>query len=200
MVGQRFARLLVQEMVKHASGRTCCLCRCDCGNFTTVETSNIRRGLTRSCGCLRSETAGKSTVRHGMSRTREHSSWKSMKQRCCNPQSPFYHRYGARGITICKRWEDFENFYADMGPKPIGMSLDRIDNDKGYSPENCRWATAQQQARNRSNNTILTIDGQSRTISEWCDLNGIKRTTVIQRIRSGADIVSALTRPIEAMS
>lgn len=123
-------------------------CICDCNTLVTVYLENLKRGLTKSCGCYFKEA--KHNFKHGMSKSKERNIWNSMIQRCHNKNTKAFKNYGARGITVCDEWKnDFEIFYNDMGPKIDGISLDRIDNDKGYSKKNCRWATRKQQANNR---------------------------------------------------
>lgn len=117
-----------------------------------------------------------------------------MVQRCTNPKSPAYHRYGGRGIEICARWRHFKHFLEDMGPRPIGTSLDREDNDKGYEPGNCRWATQRAQMRNTSRNKHIEIDGVVKTLAEWCDIYGVDAQTVTNRVqRRGVSWAQAFT-------
>lgn len=125
-------------------------------------------------------------VKHGMSAREEYGIWNHMRQRCHNPKNDRYASYGGRGIKVCDRWrESFENFYADMGPRPPGAQLDRVDNDKGYSPENCRWATRKEQQNNTRANRIVEFNGERRTIAEWASLRGLPYARVQTRLHRG---------------
>jgi len=154
LAGQRFGRLVVERRVdndKH--GGTRWLCTCDCGKSHVCLPSNLRGGRTKSCGCLNKETATKTCITHGMSGTKEYVTWRNMKTRCENPNSTRWEYYGGRGITICREWlYSFEAFYQDMGDKPEGLSLDRIDVNGDYELSNCRWATQSEQCLNQRRN------------------------------------------------
>lgn len=153
LAGQQFGRWTV---VTYAGGR-CWVCRCSCGTTRNVSANSLLKGVSNSCGCYRRADTIKRSTTHGMSKTPIHTTWKNIMQRCYNPNNPGYPDYGGRGIKVCDRWHTFENFYADMGAKPEGMSLDRINVDGGYEPDNCRWADKYIQARNKRNS--ITIEG-----------------------------------------
>lgn len=157
--GQVFGRLAALRSVPNKGRRTYWLCRCTCGTECEVQTSKLRNGHTRSCGCLLIDTLRIQKRRHGACVDgrirREYWSWHNAKRRCSDPNNEKFHRYGARGISMCPEWlNDFGAFFAHMGPCPDRHTLDRIDNDKGYEPGNCRWATASQQAFNRDNKQL----------------------------------------------
>lgn len=143
--GTQFGRLTV--LADRQRGDTAVLCRCECGAEVSVKVVNLGRSRN-SCGCLK-RGAGNGRYSHGMAGTKIYNIWADMVGRCTRPTHMRYADYGGRGITVCERWLDFANFYADMGDRPPGRSLDRRDNDQGYSPENCRWATLSDQARNK---------------------------------------------------
>jgi hypothetical protein len=166
------------------SMRSSARCRCSCGTWKTVLLSNLSSGKTVSCGCFRRDWASDNSRTHGRSKTPEHGIWLGIKRRCLDPTNPAYDRYGGRGITICERWLQFENFYADMGPRPEpSLSIDRVKNDLGYSPDNCIWATRKEQANNTRRNVILTHNGQTMTASQWVPVVGISSSTITQRKR-----------------
>lgn len=160
LTGHRFGRLLVLERATSVTRHTRWLCRCDCGETVSVYAHSLRRGFTRSCGCLRREAAREiieinrglePNLIHGMTESPEYRSWCHMKQRCLNPNSIRYERWGGRGIKICPQWlNSFETFYADVGERPSPIhSIDRINNDGNYEPGNVRWATHKEQRNNR---------------------------------------------------
>lgn len=156
--GQRFGMLIVLEKLPSRLRKVMWRCQCDCGAEADVRGSHLISGWNKSCGCNRI----KAITTHGLSRMRstEYVIWQGMKQRCLNPKNAKYGSYGARGITVCERWLAFENFLADMGSRPAGLTLERVNNDKGYGPDNCKWATLSEQARNRR--TPSRLSGRSK--------------------------------------
>lgn len=172
LTGRRFGRLVVIGPTDHyvfASGRKVArwLCQCDCGNKSKAFAQCLKTGGTKSCGCGEQESRERPR-KHGMTFTKEYKTWGQMKGRCNNPGHISYKWYGAKGITVCDRWlESFDNFYADMGPCPSpDACIDRIDNSKGYSKDNCRWSNPQEQANNRSTNRHVIHEGKSYTVAE----------------------------------
>ncbi len=179
--GNVYNRLTVIEPVEIRGGDTIWLCRCECGNLTTVAGGDLRRGTTKSCGCLRSS-------QDGGYKTSEYAIWKGMKLRCYSPRNRQYHLYGGRGITICDRWRtSFVNFLADMGQKPFPeATIDRYpDNDGPYSPENCRWATRLEQGQNTRKVRLLTYNGETMCLRAWARRLGITHCTLSVRIKKG---------------
>jgi len=170
-------------------GRTQWLCRCDCGSERVVALFRMTSGHTRSCGCIK----GLVNATHRMKGTPTHNSWCAMKQRCNYAQSKQYPAYGGRGITVCARWNDsFENFLADMGERPKGMTIDRINSDGNYEPKNCRWATDPDQQRNRRSTILIERNGVTKCVKDWCEELGLKPDAVYGRIRRGATPKEAL--------
>jgi hypothetical protein len=165
-------------------------CQCECGKEIITRGSSLNSKNTTSCGCLRIERTKKACTTHGLSGGRKHCPriyriWKNMKSRCGNPKTPRYERYGGRGISVCEPWNSsYLNFYlwcVSSGYQE-DLTLDRIDNDKGYSPDNCRWATMSEQGLNRSDNHLVLSGGRSMTIKEWSEVTGIKFSTISSRI------------------
>lgn len=184
LTNKKFDRLTVISFNRTKNRKIMWNCVCDCGNESVVLGTSLRIGKTRSCGCLSVEKVIERSTSHGMCKCKEYESWVGIKKRCTNKNSKDYKNYGGRGIKICERWlNSFENFYEDMGKKPTNKhSLDRIDNNKGYSKDNCRWATRKQQNRNTRMNVFYEFRGKKRTLVEISEITGINRTTIWYRI------------------
>lgn len=201
LMDERFDRLVVisrEPNNKHKQAMW--KCKCDCGNVVIVQSNMLRSGHTKSCGCLQRERTGEASRTHGKSKTLLYNKWSRMIQRCTNPNIERYKCYGGRGITVCKEWkrfEEFERWAIDNGYND-NLSIDRIDVNKGYSPDNCRWATAKEQANNTTRNHYLTVRGETHTMSEWSDITGIPYTTIRARInRSHWDPERAVSEPVK---
>ena len=173
------------------------MAHCDCGKDHIVEGAAFLRWMYRSCGCYRDKQVGDANRTHGKSKSKLYQIWASMIQRCTNPNHPAYARYGGRGITVCERWlHSFENFYEDMKDRPSEKhTLDRLDNSKGYSPENCAWKTYKEQARNRRSNRILSHGGENLVVAAWTERNGLADSTIRKRLDNGWTIEEAVTTP-----
>lgn len=205
MIGQRFGRLTVLAEGPRAEStrkQRRWICRCDCGNERLVYVESLRRGLSKSCGCWNREKVSASlaarTTTHGHTKGRggctpTYGSWRSMVHRCISPSDSSYWRYGAVGVTVCERWRTFTNFLADMGERPAGMTLDRIDGAKGYEPNNCRWATTKQQLANRKSVRLIEFGGRSMNITEWAREIGISPQALGFRLEKGWPLDKALT-------
>lgn len=185
LTGRRFGRLCVKE--KSLTPYKW-ICECECGNKKEVWMYSLINGVTKSCGCISIEKA-KGRAIHGKSGTSEHNIWKTMKQRCYNQNLASYKRYGARGIVMDNLWKNsFSNFIKDMGYRPSSKhSIERIDNNKGYSKSNCKWATMKEQCGNRRNSVFITLNGETKRMSEWCEYFCIKLSTVYSRINRNSN-------------
>lgn len=197
--GQRFGLLTVIGFshIDEKSKGSCWLCRCVCGTEKIVSGHNLRSGLITDCGC----TWKSRITTHNATRSRLYKTWSNMKSRCYNPKNNRYHRYGARGITVCDEWRsDFEAFqqWAHSAGYREDLTIERIDNDKGYHPDNCRWATRKEQSNNRENNILISYGGEAHTLSEWAEKLGIDYHTLLRRYHFLKwSIKDTLTTPVK---
>jgi hypothetical protein len=201
--GDNFGRLTVVDtevVYDHRQRRTFVICQCDCGSPPIrvrldglCKPDNSSRKPARSCGCLQRDAVTK----HGAWNDPLYRVWKSMHERCYDPNHQRYYCYGERGITVCKRWHDVNNFISDMAEGyQKGLQIDRRDNDKGYSKENCHWVTRTQQARNKSSNVQITFNGETHCLKEWSQITGLIYGTLVERIQVlGWPPEKALTQP-----
>lgn len=180
---RKFGRLQPLCRRPNSGIHTVWLCKCDCGVEKDILANSLISGGTKSCGCLRKEITAARSRTHGLAGTPEYASWNHMMVRCHDVEAHNFERYGGRGITVIKRWLKFENFLKDMGPRPVGMSLDRKNNDKGYSKANCQWSTASTQMRNRRNSVLATHLGLTKPLMEWVEILGIGYNTLHYRWR-----------------
>jgi hypothetical protein len=201
-VGVRFGRLVIVSLSRvreRPSGVrvNVWLCACDCGNHTDVFAGNLTNGITKSCGCLQKQGASQRKLKHGKTHTSEYQIWQGMVARCHRRSHASYSLYGGRGIKVCEEWRhSFESFLMDMGTRPsTHHSIDRIDNDGGYCKSNCRWATCKQQSLNKRTNRKITVQGVSRTLSEWSDLGGFASGTIAYRLHTGWPVEHAVYTP-----
>jgi len=190
LIGQKFGRLTVIGRSEDKSSRPYWDCVCECSNTCVIRGQRLVSGVTSSCGCKRREEK----LTHGMSQTSAYYRWYNMINRCTKPEIESYKNYGGRGIKVCSRWRSFEKFHSDMGDPPTSdHTLERIDNDKDYFPENCRWATRKEQARNRRTNRTITLGSQTKCLSDWSEDLGVSLSTIEKRINrgwSGAEIIT----------
>lgn len=195
--GKRFGRLLVTSLTSTDKSRVAWECLCDCGKCVVLKTMSLTSGNTRSCGCLKSEEASRRFTKHGHShRSREYGIWSLMRDRCNNPHNKSFPYYGGRGIKVCARWDDFSAFLSDMGASPAKHTLDRIEGDKGYYPENCRWASRLEQARNRDYCRVIEYMGEKAKLVDIADRNGIPVSRVHNRLAKGWTPHRALTQQV----
>lgn len=209
IIGNKYGRLLVESFAYiNTSGQSYWNCRCDCGNIKTIRSSHLKSGSVQSCGCLASELASKRAqkifvgkgynIKHGGTKTRLYRIWAGMKQRCNYKKAINYNLYGARGVTVCDEWlNDFGIFrdWALSHGYDDSLTIDRISNDMGYFPENCKWSTRSEQQNNRRCAHIVVHNGIKKTITEWCEKTGVPRNTVYTRIIHGWNPEIAIIKP-----
>lgn len=198
LTGRRFGYLTALERApKGTKSRTSWLCECECGRRKVVLAFNLKSGASRSCGCrVRAATIARSTT-HGKNLTPEHKVWKGLRKRCRNRNEGGYSNYGGRGIAVCERWDQFENFLADMGERPSSKhTIDRVDNDGPYSPDNCRWATRRAQMNNVRKNVLLEHGGCRFSVAQWARVLSVPAFRIYSRLRAGWSVDAALFRPV----
>ena len=187
LMGQRFGRLQVTRREESRTGRSVWQCQCDCGGTCTATTTDLTSGKTTSCKCIKSETAARNFTRHGKRNSKVYRTWSNIKQRCTNPRHVHYHRYGGRGITMDPRWiASFEAFLADVGEPPTNdHTIDRKENDTGYTKDNCHWVLNTAQQNNKSTNVTLTANGRTLTVTLWARELGVPPQTLFARKQRG---------------
>ncbi len=202
LIGKRFARLTVigEADPYYSSGRAFrrSLCVCDCGQKCVVNSSALKRGKTKSCGCFRKENTAKMRTTHGHSTggkmSRTYKTWCSIIERCTNPNADNFKHYGGRGVIVCDRWLKFEPFLSDVGERPDGKTIERIDNSKGYEPGNTRWATQLEQSHNKRNNRMFTFGGITACFSEMCRHFDVPESRTRKRLELGWGIGDAFLK------
>ena len=196
--GKTYGKLFVTSLLGSYKNSVYYSCTCECGNKVEVKALALRSGNTKSCGCVaREKTAARNTT-HGESKTQLYGSWHRMVQRCTDPNSSDYKYYGGRGITVADEWLDFTNFKRDVGDRPPGTSLDRIDNNRGYEPGNVRWATRKEQMQNTRGVKLIEYQGEAHCVAEWERIKGFKPGTLKARLGPlGYSIEEAFTKPVK---
>lgn len=192
MTGKRFGRLMVIAKNDSTGERSTWECVCDCGNKATVRGDSLKSGNTQSCGCLHKDAITK----HGDSRKTNslYVTWKNMIKRCTDQNHKAWMNYGGRGITVCDEWKEYAQYKKDMGERPFPKAqVDRINNNKGYSKDNCRWVSPKDNCRNTSKNKDVTLSGITKTIPEWSESTGILGVTIRTRLRRGWSVEKALS-------
>lgn len=206
VTNQKFDRLTAIQIIGKLRKANLWLCLCDCGNKTTAIATQLIRGDKTSCGCKKRESKGprpdlaklnKNRAIHAMTNSYTYGSWKAMKARCYDKNDKDYPRWGGRGIKVCAAWkESFVEFYKDMGERPFGQTIDRINNEGNYEPINCRWATQKTQNNNTRKNYYVEYKGKTQTAKQWAEeLKQVEYKTILYRLRKGWDTHAALTTP-----
>lgn len=198
--GKKFGLLtVIKECGRNKSNGVIWLCRCECGNYHKARSNSLKNGITTSCGCKTHEKLVARLSSHSMSRTRLYKIWQDMKTRCNNPNTPYYFKYGGRGISVCEEWNDFEPFrdWSLVNGYMDELTIDRIDVNGDYTPSNCRWISNQKQQYNKRTNRMLTLNGKTQTATEWANELGIKLNTLLSRIDNYHwSVEKALTTPV----
>ena len=196
LTNQKFGKLLVLEKAITQNEKVMWKCLCDCGNIVFVKGVNLKNNRTKSCGCIKMEVLLKRNTKHSQRHTKLYEVWKTMKQRCYNPNNKSYKNYGGRGISICDEWKNnfmsFYNWSIENNYKE-GLSIDRINVNGNYEPSNCRWTTRVVQQNNTRVNKYFTINNETKTLADWCRIYNVNYTTTYTRLEKGLSIIDALT-------
>lgn len=198
-VGDKFGRLTVIDDAGIVKAKRRYLCSCSCGSQLVVLMDSLLRGKTKSCGCLRKEITAENHIRHGQRSSRLYGIWRNMKSRCLNPNATRFENHGGRGITLCDDWMSFESFYnwAINNGYQDNLTIERVDNDGGYCPENCKWGTNYDQQRNKRNNHFIEFNGERKTLKEWSEILGLSYSALILRLnRLKWSVDKAFTTPV----
>ena len=201
LTGQRFGRLTVVSRSENAkNGNSRWACKCSCGNNITTERSSLIQGKTRSCGCYQSDRTKEAHFKHGLRHHKLYHVWAGLKDRCSNSKNKAYNHYGNRGITVCEEWrEDYSKFYiwAIENGYAEDLTIDRIDNNKGYTPDNCQWVDMKTQANNKRSNCIITYNNETKTLTQWAEQLDMKFDTLKCRLyKYGWSVERAFTTPV----
>ena len=196
--GRTFGRLTAIAPVEMTKARmTKWLCICDCGSEVVTLIASLNNGNTKSCGCLQKEVVTQRNTTHGMCHSPEYGVWSALINRCRNPNDKGYKNYGGRGIDVCKEWYSFDAFIVDMGERPYPEdTIERVNNNHGYSPDNCQWVTQKVQMRNTRRNRILTFNGKTKCLTDWAIDIGMNPVTLLTRIQRGWSIERSLSEPV----
>lgn len=200
LTGQTFHRLTVVSHFGKKRGQQAWHCRCICGGQTICTSADLKRGHSKSCGCLQRErvkSTGEANRTHGLTQHPEFNIWNCMIRRCCDTKHPRYADYGGRGITVCDRWrESPANFFADMGPRPRGYTIERKNNDRGYCPDNCEWIPKPDQNKNTRETRLISFNGETLHLAEWTRRLRMSHSVIQNRLKRGWTIAEALTTPV----
>ena len=201
LINQKFGKLLVVNKSYSKNHKVYWECICDCGKTCFVTTSNLKCNKIKSCGCLKVEKITNRNSTHNQRNTKLYEVWKTIKQRCLNPNNKAYNNYGGRGITICPEWqENFISFYnwSIINGYKEGLTIDRIDNNGNYEPSNCRWASRIIQSNNTRSNRFITINNETKSLADWCRIYNISYSLVMQREKKLKwDIIKSITTPVK---
>lgn len=200
LTGKRFGRLTVIERAENYKGcQTQWRCKCDCGNEAVVRGAYLNSGVTKSCGCYKAEAVKTASLKHGKVKTRLWRIWVNMRGRCQQKSSSQYKYYGERGIKVCDEWSEFVPFmeWALGNGYKENLTIDRIDTNGNYCPENCRWVTSAEQNRNKSSNHFITIDGETKILADWARTSGLDARLIGRRLKDGWDAKTAVFKPVK---